>query len=331
MADRAPTHSNDEVDLLVEVNQKLVLTLLRAQTDAADRAMCEAQRREPGDGKFASARDALTSPVAEYQQTAAEQERLLGHLQETNEQLLLAALNAHDLLDAAEAARRQLTQFLAMLAHELRNPLAPIRTAAALINGVPAEQLPALQAVIERQVAHITRLVGDLMDVSRVNTGKLHLKRQVLDLHAVVDAAVETCRPAMDLRLQTFTLNLPTAALLLRGDEVRLTQVLTNLLDNASKYTPDGGQVGLSVCARDDHIELLVTDTGIGISAAAMPKIFQPFVQDSHAVAFSGSGLGIGLTVVRELVEAHGGIVVATSEGTGAGSQFLVTLPLAED
>ena len=296
----------------------------------ADKAMYAAKRRDAGNALLPPPLVALAPPLTEIRQAVAEQERRLVYLQETNEQLLLAALNARDLRDAAQSAHRQLTQFLAVLAHELRNPLAPIRSAAALINGVPAEQLPAVQAVIERQVVHITRLVGDLTDVSRVSTGKLNLRPQALELLAAVDAAVETCRPSMDMRMQTFTVKLPAEAMLLHGDPVRLTQVLTNLLDNASKYTPVGGRIGLSVRVRDDQLELSVTDSGIGITAAALPEIFQPFVQDSHAVAFSGAGLGIGLTVVRELVEAHGGSVRAHSDGAGKGSEFIVTLPRAK-
>ena len=297
----------------------------------ADKAMYEAKRREAGNDVLFPPLAALIPPLAEYQQAVAEQEQRLGQLQETNEQLLLAALNEQDLRAAAESAHRQLTDFLAKLAHELRNPLAPIRSAAALINGVPVEQLPALQAVIERQVVHIMRLVGDLMDVSRASTGKLHLEPQAIDLTDVVEAAVQTCRPSMDIRLQTFTVKLPARTLKLHGDPVRLTQVLTNLLDNASKYTAVGGRIAMSVSAHNGSLEATVSDTGIGISSSALPQIFQPFVRDSRAVAFSGSGLGIGLTVVRELVEAHGGSVVASSEGTDKGSQFTVTLPLAED
>ena len=301
-----------------------------ALIEFADKAMYVAKRRDTANAELSAPLEALAPPLAEIQQALAEQERRLGHLRETNEQLLLAALSAGDLRDAAEAAHRKLTQFLAVLAHELRNPLAPIRDAAALISGVPAEQLPTLQGVIERQVLHITRLVGDLIDVSRVNTGKLNLRPKMVDVLAVVDAAVETCRPSMDLRLHTLIVKVPGEAMLLQGDPVRLTQVLTNLLDNAAKYTPVGGQIGLSVRVRDDQLELAVSDSGIGISATALSEIFHPFVQDSHAVAFSGAGLGIGLTVVRELVEAHGGSVVANSDGPGKGSQFIVTLPLAK-
>jgi diguanylate cyclase (GGDEF)-like protein len=299
--------------------------------ECADKAMYAAKRHEARNDVLFPPLDALHLPLAEYQQAVAAQEARLAHLQETNEQLLLAALNEQELRAAAEAAHRQLTEFLAMLAHELRNPLAPIRSAAALINGVPADKLPALQAVIERQVVHITRLVGDLLDVSRANIGKLHLQPEAIDMTDVIEAAVETCRPSMDIRLQTFTVKLPARALMLHGDPVRLTQVLTNLLDNSSKYTPVGGRIDMKVCVHGDELELIVSDTGIGISSTSLPQIFKPFVQDSHAVAFSGSGLGIGLTVVRELVEAHGGSVVASSEGADKGSHFTVTLPLATD
>ena len=299
--------------------------------ECADKAMYVAKRREARNDVLFPPLDALHLPLAEYRRAVAAQEQRFRHLQETNEQLLLAALNELDLRAAAETAHRQLTEFLAMLAHELRNPLAPIRSAAALLNGVPAEKLPTLQAVIERQVVHISRLAGDLMDVSRANTGKLHLQPQVIDMTDVVEAAVDTCRPSMDIRLQTFTVKLPARTLMLHGDPVRLTQVLTNLLDNASKYTPVSGRIGMKVDVRDGRLVLTVSDSGIGISSAALPQIFQPFVQDTHAVAFSGSGLGIGLTVVRELVEAHGGSVVARSEGAGKGSEFTVTLPLTEN
>jgi signal transduction histidine kinase len=144
----------------------------------------------------------------------------------------------------------------------------------------------------------------------------------------LIDEAVRSCRPAMDARLQHFGVFVPSCALDVDGDPVRLTQVLCNLLGNASKYTQVGGEIGLSVTAAKDVIVMTVSDNGIGITAEALPRVFEPFVQDKHAIGFSGSGLGIGLTVVRELVEAHGGSVVASSAGSGFGSQFVVTLPL---
>ena len=153
--------------------------------------------------------------------------------------------------------------------------------------------------------------------------------RFTIDMAGVVSDAVDICRPAMDTRLQRLRVQLPARLLGLHGDPVRLTQVLSNLLDNASKYTPDGGEIVLSVAVVDDMIETTVTDSGIGIAADMLPDVFEPFVQDTHAVDFNGVGLGIGLTVVRELVEAHGGHDVARSAGIGLGSQFVVALPLA--
>jgi len=251
-------------------------------------------------------------------------------LREANEQLVQAALNAQELQAAAEHARRRQTEFIAVLAHELRNPLAPILNAAALLGRLPARELPSVQAVIERQVAHLSRLVGDLLDVSRVATGKLRLDIEWLDLSDTIEQAVHACRPAMDTRRQHLRVGLPSHALRLRGDPLRLAQVVSNLLDNASKYTPVGGRITLSAVVVDAAIVMTVSDTGIGIAPVALPRVFEPFVQDEHAIRFNSAGLGIGLALVRELVEAHGGSVVARSAGTGLGSQFVVTLPLAE-
>ena len=276
----------------------------------------------------APALESLQQPISHYEVALQEHERRHAQMREANEQLLMAALDARDLQTAAESANRQQTEFLATLAHELRNPLAPIRNAAAMLSGVGVEELPKLQAVIERQGAHMARLVGDLMDLSRVNTGKLRLLRQRADLAPIIDSAVQACRPAMDTRLQAFTIQLPLEALEIDGDPVRLAQVLSNLLDNASKYTPDKGRIGLLAVRDGQSVVITVSDSGIGISADALPRIFAPFVQDEHAVVFNSAGLGIGLTVVKELVEAHGGTVSANSEGVDKGSQFTVTLPL---
>jgi signal transduction histidine kinase len=175
----------------------------------------------------------------------------------------------------------------------------------------------------------MARLVGDLLDVSRAHTGKLRVEQHLVDLGKLVDQAVDTCRPAMDARLQHIGVYVPACPLPITGDPVRLVQVLCNLLDNASRYTQVGGEIGLSAAATEQAVVVTVSDNGIGITPQALPKVFDPFVQDTHAVGFNGAGLGIGLTVVRELVEAHGGEVVASSAGTGFGSQFVITLPLA--
>jgi diguanylate cyclase (GGDEF)-like protein len=268
----------------------------------------------------------LREPLTPYQQAQSVHAHQVAKLQEANENLVLAALTAQELQAAAEQAQARQMEVLAVVAHEL-----PIRNAAMLLVRERRADEPLLhrvQGVIERQVAHMARLVGDLLDVSRAHVGKLRLERQVVDMALLIDDAVLCCRPAMDARLQHFGVFVPACALAVDADAVRLTQVLCNLLDNASKYTQVGGEIGLSVTVGEDVIVLTVSDNGIGITAEALPRIFEPFVQDQHAIGFSGSGLGIGLTVVRELVEAHGGSVVASSAGSGFGSQFVVTLPL---
>lgn len=253
-------------------------------------------------------------------------------LQDVNTQLVLAALSAQELQAAAETAQRRQTEFLAVVAHELRNPLAPIRIAATLLGRVRTDGplLPRAQAIIERQVEHMSYLINDLLDIARGNIGKLRVEHQTVELGGVIAMSVEACRPAIDARQQRFTVETPPAALKMLGDSHRLVQIFSNLLDNASKYTPEGGSIGLSVIAVDQTVVVTVTDDGIGISAATLPNIFDPFVQDSHAIGFSRIGAGLGLTVVKDLVEAHQGSVVASSGGKGLGSQFVVTLPLIQ-
>jgi signal transduction histidine kinase len=251
-------------------------------------------------------------------------------LQEANTRLLLAALNAQELRDDAEQALRKQTSFLGVVAHELRSPLTPIRNAASILGRIPSGDplLAKVQGIIERQVQNMTRLVEDLLDVSRVSSGKLRLEMSSVDMMALIDDAVQTCRPSMDTRLQVFEAQLPVAPVTVHGDPVRLAQVLGNLLDNASKYTPEGGKIRLYAAVEGNSMVLTVADNGIGITAQALATIFDPFVQEQHATLFNGTGLGIGLTVVRELVEGHGGKVIVTSDGKGRGSCFSVTLPL---
>jgi diguanylate cyclase (GGDEF)-like protein len=307
----------------------------------ADRAMYRAKSHGLGSFVFhgeellgertqAPTLDSLQKPLAHFGHSLAEHERRHGQIRDANEQLILAALDARELGAAAEQAHQQQTAFLAVLAHELRNPLTPIRTAAAMLSHVSMDELPRMQAIIERQVAHISRLIDDLFDASRVHTGKLRLQRKRVDMTGILDEAIAICRPAMDVRLQHFGILVPACVLEVDGDPVRLVQVVSNLLDNASKYTPNGGEIAVSVVVSHGTLVLNVADTGIGISADSLSKVFEPFVQDPHATGFNGFGLGIGLTVVRELVEAHGGTVVALSRGNDRGSQFVVTLPLLD-
>ncbi|NOT88584.1 MAG: HAMP domain-containing histidine kinase [Lysobacter sp.] len=258
----------------------------------------------------------------------ADHERRAAQLREANEQLVLAALNAQTLQAAAEQSQQRQKEFLALVAHELRNPLTPLGVAASLLRSANPDDLQRMQTIIEQQVTHITRLVGDLLDLSRSSTGKLRLHFRTIDLAKVIDDAINASRPAMDARLQHFRLDLPLQPVVLEADPIRLNQILSNLLDNASKYTPDGGEIRLAVHVHKDDVVIHVSDDGIGISLDALPRVFEPFAQDDHATGFNGQGLGIGLTVVKELVEAHGGTVVVASGGIGLGSEFFVTLPL---
>ncbi|QZI67917.1 HAMP domain-containing histidine kinase [Pseudomonas protegens] len=289
------------IEQLIEANQQLVQAILLAQSNAQE--ALRIQQEQP----------------------------LNLDMREANEQLVIAALSAQHLQTTAEQLLEQQRHILVLVAHELRHPLTPISMIAGRLTRVPSEELPRMQALIEGQVQHMSRLVDDLLDVSRVSTGKLHLDRQVLDLRQIVDDAIETCRPLMKARHLHFCAQRPDDPLPVEGDPVRLKQILGNLLGNAAKYTPAEGQVTLSVSARDDAVQLTVCDNGIGISAKALPFIFEPFIQDAHAIGFNGAGLGIGLTVVRELVEAHGGTVQGMSEGSGKGSRFVVILPLVSD
>ena len=266
---------------------------------------------------------------------AGQPTRLEAELGAANEALVLATLTAQGLqMVAVEALRRQ-TEALALAAHELRNPLMPIRTVAILLGKVSdLDQLPRLTAIVERQVMHMSRLIDDLLDAARVATGKLHLDRARIDLRDVFVNVLDVCQPPMDARGQTFVSRLPDRALIVEGDLIRLTQVFTNILNNASKYTHADGDITLDcrVDGGDDGAEEVVVtlaDNGIGISPEALPTIWEPFVQDPLAIGFSKEGLGVGLTLVRELVQAHGGAVTAASDGAGWGSTFTVVLPLA--
>ncbi len=246
---------------------------------------------------------------------------------EANAQLILAVLQAQDWQCAEDQRHERLKNSIAVVAHELRNPMAPIRNAAAMLSKVGPEGLPRLQAIIERQVSQVSNLVGDLLDVSRFNSGKLRLAPQAIDLATIVADAIDNGRPALVRRSQCLHVDVPAGVLEMRGDPARLVQVLDNLLENASKYTPEGGDVRLAVLRAGADMLVTVSDNGIGITAEALPHVFEPFVQESHAVGFNGAGLGLGLSVVRELVESHGGSVTAQSGGRGLGSRFVVRLP----
>jgi signal transduction histidine kinase/DNA-binding response OmpR family regulator len=236
--------------------------------------------------------------------------------------------NARLYRDIQENDQRK-NEFLAMLAHELRNPLAPVRNAVELLRMRGPGELEWARDVIDRQITHLTRLVDDLLDVSRITGGKIKLELQRIDAREVVSAALETSRPFIEEHGHVLHLSQPEHELPLRGDPARLTQVLTNLLHNAAKYTPDRGQIWLTVEQSEGDVVFRVRDSGAGIPGEMLAQVFELFTQVDRSLDRSQGGLGVGLTLVQRLVEMHDGSVRAFSEGQGRGSEFVVQLPLA--
>jgi signal transduction histidine kinase len=234
--------------------------------------------------------------------------------------------------ELSESDRRK-DQFLAMLAHELRNPLAPIRNAVEILRLMPdnAEAVTSATSLMDRQIAQMVRLVDDLLDVSRISRGKIELRRARVDLGATINEVVETIRPQADALDQDLIVSLPDEPIHIDVDPTRLSQVVGNLLHNACKFTPEGGRISLSVKREDDHALVCVTDTGMGIHVDQLPRIFDLFVQGDTSLERAQSGLGIGLTLVKQLVEMHGGTIEAHSEGNGKGAQFIARFPLPRD
>jgi len=228
----------------------------------------------------------------------------------------------------AEAASRTKDEFLALLGHELRNPLSPIITSLQLMKLRAPETFERERAVIERQVEHMARLVGDLLDVARITRGKVELKLQRVELGAVFANAVETASPLLEEKRHRLIAAVPARGLPVMADAHRLAQVISNLLTNAAKYTDHGGLIEASAARDGDDVTLSVKDNGIGISAALLPRVFEQFVQGERTLDRSRGGLGLGLSIVRSLVERHGGAVTARSEGARQGSEFVVRLPL---
>lgn len=231
-------------------------------------------------------------------------------------------------LEASEVANRRKDDFLAMLGHELRNPVAAITTAASVLR--PHVMEPAGRRavdVISRQCQHVSRLVDDLLDIARIGTGKLELQKQTVDLRMIVEQTIEARRSQIELRRHRLTVEFAPGPVILQADPVRLTQLLSNVLDNAAKYTPEGGDITIVVSTNHGEARIDVRDTGVGIPAEQLPSIFNRFTQ-LHQSGGSLGGLGLGLTLVRSLTELHGGTVVATSAGLGQGSCFTVRLPI---
>ncbi|WP_437684890.1 GAF domain-containing protein [Sorangium sp. So ce176] len=267
------------------------------------------QLTDKHDGEFTESDEAILVQLAHIASVAIENARLYDQLRDQD---------------------RRKDEFLATLAHELRNPLAPIRTGLEILQVAgSAEQARKILDMMERQVGHMVRMVDDLLDVSRITSGKVELRRERVDLRSVLNGALETSRPLIEAAAHELAVRLPAEPLLLDADPTRLAQVFANLLNNAAKYTPGGGVIRLAAQREGAGVAVRVVDNGVGISADMLPKVFDMFTQVVRSIDRAQGGLGIGLTLVRRLVELHGGTVHAESEGPGRGSTFTVRLPLA--
>jgi PAS domain S-box-containing protein len=277
---------------------------------AGDRLLGTLSFASRGKDQFDDEEVAFIETICHYVTVASERLRLVNELKE-------AGLRKDD--------------FLAMLAHELRNPLAPIRSAVTVLQlkGSRAPDAQWSRDVIERQVQHLTRLVDDLLDISRITQDKLELRKSRIELTDVIAAAVESSRPLIEQCGHELTVSLPPERIDVDGDAVRLSQVFQNLLNNAAKYTERGGRIWLTAARQGDGVVVRVKDTGVGIPPDTLPRVFEMFYQADRSLERGQSGLGVGLALVRRLVEGHGGRVEARSEGAGKGSEFIVHLPAA--
>jgi len=257
-------------------------------------------------------------------------QRANSELEQANRTLQSEVAERARVEQALKEADRHKDEFLAMLAHELRNPLAPILNAVQLMRRKPLNdpQLTWSRDIIERQLGHLTRLVDDLLDVSRITRGKINLSREPVEVSKLVARAVETVQPLMVERGHNLTVEVPAAPIRVYGDPLRLIQAIGNVLSNAAKYTEGRGLIELAVRQpAGEAVEIRVRDNGIGIPSALLPSIFEMFTQLKSETGRSQTGLGIGLALVRKLLEMHGGTVTAFSEGDGLGSEFIITLP----
>ena len=307
--------------------RRATLSALQSELDEARKLLSDSQHLE----NLIEANQQLVLRIlgqSEASPPAQPDLSVVQELRKANEELTTAALRAQQMQASAELAVIQQKSILAMVAHELRNPLTPISMIAERMTRLPSGDLPGMRALIEGKVQHISRMIEDLLDVSRASTGKLNLHLRDVDVVQVIREAAAACMPMMAAQNLNFSLDLPKCALLVKGDPIRLNQILNNVLTNAAKYTPEQGSVELKVAAYAGTVSIRVTDSGIGIPPQILPTIFDPFVRDVTAQAVNRSGLGLGLAVTRQLVEAHDGEVTCTSEGAGKGSEFIVTLPL---
>ncbi|HEY5898837.1 MAG TPA: ATP-binding protein, partial [Burkholderiales bacterium] len=242
----------------------------------------------------------------------------------------ISQIELHDQATALARADAKKSEFLAVLSHELRNPLAPLRTGLALLKMRNVDTATAeTHEMMDRQIGQLTRLIDDLLDVSRIDRGKLEMKSERVAVDALIRSAVDTAKPNIDVQGHALEVRYPPASVQVQGDAVRLAQVVSNLLNNAAKFTPPGGRIELSARAQGGRVLLRVLDTGIGIAPEKLEEVFEMFVQLDDRKATAAGGLGLGLTLARSIVERHGGTLKARSAGVGKGAEFIVDLPLA--
>lgn len=298
----------------------------------ADAAMYATKARRSGG--MALRGDAVSpppTPRAQDASRAVDVQRVETDLRDANERLILAALSAEQLREAAELARMRQSAVLAAVAEELDDPQAPIRIATTMLGSLDADKpvLSRLKGILDDQLSQISRLVGNLADGAASGTDPLEPRRRLVDMNLVVDEAIAKQMTVVKARSQQLEVVRPSGRLEVRGDAMLLELVVSNLLHNASKHTRNGGHIRLAVARGTDSITLDVSDDGIGITPAILPLIGSPFVQDTQALGFNGVGMGIGLTVVRTLVRAYGGTLTGFSSGLKRGSRFEVVLPTA--
>ena len=311
---------------------------LRARSQGGhDNTAAPAARLLPHEDEIASLRGTVSELLCTIEAHAQEKDRseafalLVQQLQDANEHLVLAALDARDLQATAEAANLRQIEFLSMLAHELRNPLQPMAMASDLLAGHAGlhPTIAKVHDIYSRQIAHMERLVDDLLDASRVSSGKITLQVAPVLLHDILDDAVETALPGIERRRQRLQVRLPAMPMLIQGDLIRLAQVFSNLLINASKFTQELGHIDIGAQRVGDTVQVWVSDDGAGIPAELQPFVFDLFTQGHRSLERAQGGLGIGLSLVRSITQLHGGSATVVSEGAGKGSRFIITLPLS--
>ena len=336
--DRLKGYSLGAVDY---VSVPIVPEILRSKVSVLVELYCKRKALQHANEELARANARLSEAnIALQEEKTRELQMLNGSLQRANSELEEANRSLQSEIaertraeQALKEADRHKDEFLAMLAHELRNPLAPIHSAIELMRMRPLEdpQLNWARDVIARQLTSLTRLVDDLLDVSRITRGKINLTRQVVELEGLISRAVETVHPLFDEHSHQLTLELPEPGIKVFGDPTRLTQAIANVLGNAAKYTDEGGQISLAAMVHEADVEIRVRDNGIGIRPELLPHVFELFTQLDRADGRTQGGLGIGLALVQRLVQMHGGEVSAASSGPGQGSEFVIRLPLLHE